>query len=88
MSFESQDGDSFTAEDERKRDSSRKRDGKKEKKEKGYQVFEEEDSEEEQLVLADEIKSPSKTKKERLKPTFKFPVPVRKERQRKGGKEG
>lgn len=80
MSFESPDGDSYTGDDERKRDSSRKREGKKEKKEKGYQVFEEEDSEEEQLVLADEIKSPSKTKKERLKPTFKFPVPVRKEK--------
>ncbi|CAG5120618.1 unnamed protein product, partial [Candidula unifasciata] len=80
MSFESPDGDSYTGDDERKRDSSRKRDGKKEKKEKGYQVFEEEDSEEEQLVLAEEIKSPSKAKKERLKPTFKFPVPVRKEK--------
>ncbi|CAL1528879.1 unnamed protein product [Lymnaea stagnalis] len=80
MSFESQDADVYPGDDERKRDSSRKRDGKKEKKEKGYQMFEEEDSEEEHLVLAEEIKSPSKTKKERIKPSFKFPVTVRKEK--------
>ncbi|XP_055882821.1 ralA-binding protein 1-like [Biomphalaria glabrata] len=80
MSFESQESDVYPVEDDKKRDSSRKRDGKKEKKEKGYQMFEEEDSEEERLVLAEEIKSPSKVKKEKLKPSFKFPVPVRKEK--------
>ncbi|KAH9512836.1 hypothetical protein Btru_036716 [Bulinus truncatus] len=80
MSFESQESDVYPGDDDKKRDSSRKRDGKKDKKEKGYQMFEEEDSEEERLVLAEEIKSPSKTKKEKLKPSFKFPVPVRKEK--------
>ena len=39
----------------RKRDSSRKRDGKKDKKEKGYTMFEEEDSEEE-IILPDDVK--------------------------------
>ena len=40
----------FLLEDERKRDSSRKRDGKKEKKDKGYQMFEEEDSDDDQSM--------------------------------------
>lgn len=59
--------------DDRKRDSSRKRDGKKEKKDKGYQMFEEEDSED------DHSMSPSKAKIGRGKPSFKFPA-VRKEK--------
>lgn len=39
----------------KKRDASRKRDGKKDKKEKGYTMFEEEESEEE-LVVPDDVK--------------------------------
>ncbi|GFO01930.1 rala-binding protein 1 [Plakobranchus ocellatus] len=78
MSFDNQDLD--TGDDDRKRDSSRKRDGKREKREKGYQMFEAEDSDDEPLTLAEDLKSPSKQKKERAKPTFKFPVPVRKEK--------
>ncbi|XP_005106675.1 ralA-binding protein 1 [Aplysia californica] len=84
MNFESQDPD---VEDDRKRDSSRKRDGKRDKKEKGYQMFEEEDSEDDQLVLAGELKSPSKNKKERVKPTFKFPVRKEKAKEKEEKKD-
>ncbi|KAK3578376.1 hypothetical protein CHS0354_025470 [Potamilus streckersoni] len=62
MSFENSDQEkSYTAEDGKKKDASKKKD-KKDKKEKGYIMFDEEDSGEE-LVLTDELKSPSKMKK-------------------------
>ncbi|XP_041374372.1 ralA-binding protein 1-A-like isoform X2 [Gigantopelta aegis] len=49
----------------------KKKDGRRDKKEKGYTQFEEEESEEE-IVPMDDIKSPSKVKKS--KPGFKFPA--------------
>lgn len=85
MSFESQDLD--TGDDDRKRDSSRKRDGKREKKEKGYRMFEAEDSDDEPLALAEDLKSPSKQKKERAKPTFKFPVRKEKTKEKEDKKD-
>ncbi|KAK7096270.1 ralA-binding protein 1-like [Littorina saxatilis] len=78
MSLESPDNEkNFPEEDGergglgKKRDSSRKRDGKKDKKDKGYTMFQEEESEEE-IVVPDDIKSPTKAKK--TKPGFKFPA--------------
>ncbi|RUS78298.1 hypothetical protein EGW08_013933 [Elysia chlorotica] len=85
MSFESQDID--TGDDDRKRDSSRKRDGKREKREKGYQMFEAEDSDDEPLALAEDLKSPSKQKKERAKPSFKFPVRKEKTKEKEDKKD-
>ncbi|GFS18546.1 RalA-binding protein 1 [Elysia marginata] len=85
MSFESQDID--TGDDDRKRDSSRKRDGKREKREKGYQMFEAEDSDDETFALAEDLKSPSKQKKERAKPTFKFPVRKEKTKEKEDKKD-
>ncbi|XP_046350266.2 ralA-binding protein 1-like isoform X1 [Haliotis rufescens] len=55
----------------RKKDLGKKKDGKKDKKEKGYMMFEEEDSEED-MVSLDDVKSPTKVKKS--KPGFKFPA--------------
>lgn len=54
----------------KRRDAARKKDIRKDRKDKGYVMFEEEDSEEE-LVGDDAIKSPAKVKKH-AKPTFKF----------------
>ncbi|XP_067653624.1 ralA-binding protein 1-like isoform X2 [Haliotis asinina] len=78
MSFESPDNEkNFPVSEEdhdrasRKKDLGKKKDGKKDKKEKGYMVFEEEDSEED-MVSFDDVKSPTKVKKS--KPGFKFPA--------------
>nr|KAG5707292.1 hypothetical protein BaRGS_000066 [Batillaria attramentaria] len=73
----------------KKRDTSRKRDGKRDKKEKGYTMFEQEESEEE-LVLPEDVKSPTKAKK--TKPGFKFPAkkdifPRMKEKEEKKDKD-
>ncbi|XP_046585343.1 LOW QUALITY PROTEIN: ralA-binding protein 1-like [Haliotis rubra] len=54
----------------RKKDLGKKKDGKKDKKEKGYMMFEEEDSEED-MVSLDDVKSP---KVKKSKPGFKFPA--------------
>jgi RalA-binding protein 1 len=54
----------------RRRDAARKKDVRKDRKDKGYIMFEQEDSEEE-LVVDDANRSPTKAKKH-VKPTFKF----------------
>jgi len=61
---------------------------KRKKKEKKYDRFEEEDSEDEHLAL-EELKSPSKNKRDKIKPTFKFPVRKEKTKEKddKKGKE-
>ncbi|XP_050412574.1 ralA-binding protein 1 [Patella vulgata] len=69
MSFDSQDSEkAFQVAEESKKKDGKKKDGKRDKKEKGYVVFEEEESDRE----VDDVKSPNKGK--RGKAGFKFPA--------------
>lgn len=62
----------------------KKKEGKKEKKDRGYVMFDEEDSDE-SLVVSEDIKSPSKMKKSK---PFKFPSKKSKEKDEKKDKDG